>query len=93
MSDPDELPGLAHFCEHMLFLGTEKYPEENEYNKVSRCTGVTAWRWVTQCTGVTACRRVTQCTGVVKMNLSSADVQKFTEFSGVVRGQVSVTKT
>ena len=24
MSDPPELPGLAHFCEHMLFLGTEK---------------------------------------------------------------------
>ena len=34
MSDPQELPGLAHFCEHMLFLGTKKYPEENEYNKV-----------------------------------------------------------
>ncbi|XP_066996978.2 insulin-degrading enzyme [Anabrus simplex] len=33
MSDPDELPGLAHFCEHMLFLGTERYPEENEYHK------------------------------------------------------------
>lgn len=33
MLDPDELPGLAHFCEHMLFLGTKKYPEENEYNK------------------------------------------------------------
>ncbi|XP_013403642.1 insulin-degrading enzyme [Lingula anatina] len=33
MSDPDNLPGLAHFCEHMLFLGTEKYPSENEYNK------------------------------------------------------------
>ena len=33
MSDPDDLPGLAHFCEHMLFLGTEKYQEENEYNK------------------------------------------------------------
>ncbi|XP_050359378.1 insulin-degrading enzyme [Nymphalis io] len=33
LSDPDELPGLAHFCEHMLFLGTAKYPEENEYNK------------------------------------------------------------
>jgi len=30
-SDPDELPGLAHFCEHMLFLGTEKYPDENAY--------------------------------------------------------------
>lgn len=33
MSDPWELPGLAHFCEHMLFLGTEKYPTENEYQK------------------------------------------------------------
>lgn len=33
LSDPDDLPGLAHFCEHMLFLGTEKYPCENEYNK------------------------------------------------------------
>lgn len=31
MSDPDDLPGLAHFCEHMLFLGTEKYPHENGY--------------------------------------------------------------
>ena len=24
MSDPDDIPGLAHFCEHMLFLGTAK---------------------------------------------------------------------
>ena len=31
MCDPQDLPGLAHFCEHMLFLGTEKYPVENEY--------------------------------------------------------------
>ncbi|VEN56875.1 unnamed protein product [Callosobruchus maculatus] len=31
--DPKELPGLAHFCEHMLFLGTKKYPNENDYNK------------------------------------------------------------
>ena len=27
----DTTPGLAHFCEHMLFLGTKKYPEEGEY--------------------------------------------------------------
>lgn len=33
MSEPKALPGLAHFCEHMLFLGTEKYPSENEYTK------------------------------------------------------------
>ncbi|XP_058795185.1 insulin-degrading enzyme isoform X2 [Phymastichus coffea] len=32
LSDPKELPGLAHFCEHMLFLGTNKYPETNDYN-------------------------------------------------------------
>ncbi|KAF1319109.1 Insulin-degrading enzyme, partial [Globisporangium splendens] len=31
-SDPDALPGLAHFCEHMLFLGTAKYPDENSYS-------------------------------------------------------------
>lgn len=31
-SDPDYVPGLAHFLEHMLFLGTEKYPDENSYS-------------------------------------------------------------
>ena len=24
--DPKEYQGLAHFCEHMLFMGTKKYP-------------------------------------------------------------------
>lgn len=33
LSDPKEVYGLAHFCEHMLFLGTEKYPNENDYVK------------------------------------------------------------
>jgi insulysin len=27
----DTIPGLAHFHEHMLFLGTKKYPSEDEY--------------------------------------------------------------
>lgn len=31
--DVADLPGLAHFLEHMLFLGTEKYPDENEYSR------------------------------------------------------------
>ena len=30
-TDPDHWPGMAHFLEHMLFLGTEKYPESGEY--------------------------------------------------------------
>ncbi|MBR7887818.1 insulinase family protein [Marinomonas sp. A79] len=29
--DPPEQQGLAHFLEHMLFLGTEKYPEAGDY--------------------------------------------------------------
>jgi insulysin len=33
LMDPLGLPGLAHFCEHMLFLGTERFPIENDYAK------------------------------------------------------------
>ncbi|KAK0522926.1 metalloprotease [Tilletia horrida] len=32
LCDPKELQGLAHYLEHMLFLGTEKYPTENDYH-------------------------------------------------------------
>ncbi len=31
--DPPERPGLAHFLEHMLFLGTEKYPRADDYQE------------------------------------------------------------
>lgn len=31
-SDPLELQGLSHYLEHMLFMGSEKYPDENEYD-------------------------------------------------------------
>ncbi len=30
-SDPKTFAGLAHFLEHMLFLGTKKYPKAGEY--------------------------------------------------------------
>ena len=29
--DPAQRPGLAHFLEHMLFLGTDKYPQADAY--------------------------------------------------------------
>ncbi|KAJ1910624.1 metalloprotease, partial [Coemansia sp. S17] len=43
--DPVELQGLAHFLEHMLFMGTEKYPDEDEYRTfISEHSGETnAW--------------------------------------------------
>lgn len=30
--EPLDHPGLAHFLEHMLFMGTKKYPSEGEYS-------------------------------------------------------------
>ncbi len=41
-SDPIEYPGMAHFCEHMLFMGTKKYPNENGFfTTVSNYAGTT----------------------------------------------------
>lgn len=38
-SDPADINGLAHFLEHMIFMGSKKYPEENEYDKFIRKHG------------------------------------------------------
>ncbi|KAG9246960.1 Metalloenzyme, LuxS/M16 peptidase-like protein [Calycina marina] len=32
-SDDEDMPGLAHAVEHLLFMGTEKYPVENNYSQ------------------------------------------------------------
>lgn len=37
--DPKDREGLAHFLEHMLFLGTEKYPEPGEYQQFIKSHG------------------------------------------------------
>ncbi len=40
-SDPPERQGLAHFLEHMLFLGTAKYPKAGEYDEFMNAHGGT----------------------------------------------------
>ena len=37
--DPPGFAGLAHFHEHMMFLGTEKYPGEDEYEQFLSTNG------------------------------------------------------
>ncbi|KAJ5466589.1 hypothetical protein N7539_009545 [Penicillium diatomitis] len=32
-SDSGDMPGMAHAVEHLLFMGTKKYPKENAYNQ------------------------------------------------------------
>ncbi|WP_252179714.1 insulinase family protein [Endozoicomonas sp. 4G] len=45
--DPDNRLGLAHFLEHMLFLGNEKYPEADGYFEYIRANGGTANAYTT----------------------------------------------
>ncbi len=44
-SDPDHRQGLAHFLEHMLFLGTTNYPDGSEYQKFISQHGGTNNAW------------------------------------------------
>ena len=39
LDNPPEREGLAHFLEHMLFLGTKKYPDVDEYSSYLRSRG------------------------------------------------------
>jgi insulysin len=39
IDDPADREGMAHFLEHMLFLGTKKYPESNDYGNFMQSNG------------------------------------------------------
>ncbi|XP_028157648.1 nardilysin-like isoform X4 [Ostrinia furnacalis] len=38
-SDPPDIQGLAHFVEHMVFMGSEKYPKENDFDSFIKKKG------------------------------------------------------
>lgn len=38
-NDPIDIPGVAHFVEHMLFMGSTKYPNENYYHEYINKSG------------------------------------------------------
>ncbi|KAL0818303.1 hypothetical protein ABMA28_008789 [Loxostege sticticalis] len=38
-SDPPDIQGLAHFVEHMVFMGSEKYPKENDFDSYIKKKG------------------------------------------------------
>lgn len=44
-SDPNHRQGMAHFLEHMLFLGTRTYPDGSEYQKFISQFGGTNNAW------------------------------------------------
>lgn len=39
LANPDRSLGLAHFLEHMLFMGSKKYPSVNEYSQFISMNG------------------------------------------------------
>ncbi|GAA50589.1 nardilysin [Clonorchis sinensis] len=44
-SDPPEAQGLSHFLEHMVFMGSEKYPTENDFDAYLSKRGGTSNAW------------------------------------------------
>ncbi len=43
--DPLNFPGLAHFLEHMLFIGSHKYPKYNHYTDLIQDNGGETNAW------------------------------------------------
>lgn len=44
LNDPEDLPGLAHFCEHLMFMGTEKVSPLSRLARPSSCSCVGSGR-------------------------------------------------
>ena len=49
-NDPPHRQGMAHFMEHMIFMGSEKYPDESSYSEWmgsngGYCNAYTEFEW------------------------------------------------
>ncbi|KAF6035302.1 NRD1 [Bugula neritina] len=64
-SDPPDIPGLAHFLEHMVFMGSEKYPDENAFDSFVRKHGGNN-------NACTDCERTTFCFDIERKHLKDA---------------------
>ena len=76
--DPAELPGLAHFLEHMLFLGTEKYPDEDAYQQYLSRHGGSSNAYTAFESTTRACSEIGCCGGHLRplLCLGGAEVLK-----------------
>lgn len=45
LADPPDTAGLAHFCEHMLFMGSSKFPKENTFGEYLSSHGGASNAW------------------------------------------------
>ncbi|XP_072378295.1 nardilysin-like [Diabrotica undecimpunctata] len=45
LCDPVEILGLSHFLEHMVFMGSEKFPSENDFDSFIRKGGGSTNAW------------------------------------------------
>lgn len=70
--DPADKPGLSHFLEHMLFLGTEKYPKIGSYQEYLDQNGG-------EYNAMTGPRNTTYFFGIPNDNFEGA-LDRFSEF-------------
>ncbi|HTK84706.1 MAG TPA: insulinase family protein, partial [Patescibacteria group bacterium] len=70
--DPTDKPGLSHFLEHMLFLGTEKYPKIGGYQEYLNQNGG-------EFNAMTGPRNTTFFFGIPNDNFEGA-LDRFSEF-------------
>jgi nardilysin len=69
--DPPEMQGLSHYLEHMLFMGSDKFPDENEYDSFLSKHGGSSNAFTELVSGTKSSRVVATAGAAVIVQLSS----------------------